>query len=143
MNRKDFQKPSKIRIKEARKLLDGGLFSGSYYLAGYSLEFALKASIARLLGTPKPFEFPKKEFRQFIDDIYTHNLRKLFDSADLWNQFDKELKNNKQLSVNWSLVQGWSENARYEFKTEVEAKDLFKAITDKSNGVLPWLKKYW
>jgi len=46
VDRKDLQTLSTIRLKEATALLKAGLFDGSYYLAGYSVECALKACIA-------------------------------------------------------------------------------------------------
>jgi HEPN domain-containing protein len=47
MNRADFHKLAEIRIKEARVLLDRKCYAGAYYLAGYAVECALKACIAR------------------------------------------------------------------------------------------------
>jgi hypothetical protein len=47
-------------------------------------------------------------------------------------------------TANWTTARNWSESGRYNSEiTESEAKDLFLAITDPTNGVLPWLKKYW
>jgi len=42
-NYKDLKKLSTLRIEEAKVLLDNNKYSGSYYLAGYSIELALKA----------------------------------------------------------------------------------------------------
>jgi len=47
MNRTELQRLSRIRIKEAKFLLDGGCYNGAYYLAGYAVECALKACIAK------------------------------------------------------------------------------------------------
>jgi HEPN domain-containing protein len=47
MNRTDLQQLAELRIKEARILLDGDSYSGAYYLAGYAIECALKACIAK------------------------------------------------------------------------------------------------
>jgi len=43
MNRDDFQLLSKLRVAEAKALLDAGLYTGSRYLMGYAVECALKA----------------------------------------------------------------------------------------------------
>jgi HEPN domain-containing protein len=48
MNRTDFQELAEERLEDARPLLDAGRFSGAYYLAGYAVECALQACIARL-----------------------------------------------------------------------------------------------
>ena len=47
VDRKDLQELSKVRLREATALLNLGLFDGAYYLAGYSVECALKACIAK------------------------------------------------------------------------------------------------
>jgi len=38
VDRRDLQELSKVRLKEARALLDFGLYDGAYYLAGYAVE---------------------------------------------------------------------------------------------------------
>lgn len=50
MDRGEFQQLSKVRLQEARALLKMGLSDGAYYLAGYAVEFALKACIAKGRG---------------------------------------------------------------------------------------------
>jgi HEPN domain-containing protein len=47
MNRSDFHRLTEIRIKEAKVLLDRKCYEGAYYLAGYAVECALKACIAK------------------------------------------------------------------------------------------------
>ena len=50
LDREGFRRLAEQRITEAQALLDAGLPSGAYYLAGYSVECALKASICQLFG---------------------------------------------------------------------------------------------
>ena len=57
MDRKGLQDLSKIRLNEANALLQLGLFDGAYYLAGFPVECALKARIAK--GT-RQCEFPER-----------------------------------------------------------------------------------
>ena len=47
VDRKELQELSKIRLKEASALLELGLSDGAYYLAGFAVECALKACIAK------------------------------------------------------------------------------------------------
>lgn len=47
MKRSDLQKLARIRLKEAKVLLDNRQYSGAYYLSGYVIECALKACIAK------------------------------------------------------------------------------------------------
>ncbi len=77
MNRTDFQNIAKLRIKEAKVLLDNGCFEGTYYLLGYAVECALKACIAK---QTKLHEFPDSKV---VRESYTHDLEKLVKVAGL------------------------------------------------------------
>lgn len=77
MNRKDLQIIAEKRIKEAKFLFEDDCFEGAYYLAGYSIECALKACIAKQI---KRHVFPDKKF---INDSYTHDLNQLLGLAGL------------------------------------------------------------
>jgi HEPN domain-containing protein len=50
MHRNDLMRLSRLRIREARVLLEAGEFPGAYYLAGYAVECALKACVASSAG---------------------------------------------------------------------------------------------
>ena len=78
MNRADLQKLANLRIEEAKVLLDNGYYAGSYYLAGYAVECALKACIAKLT---KRYDFPPD--RSAINNIYVHKPETLMKSAQL------------------------------------------------------------
>ena len=40
------------------------------------------------------------------------------------------------LGLNWQLVKDWNEKARYQQKTEAQARELYRAVTDIADGVL-------
>jgi hypothetical protein len=63
VNRTDFQQLADVRIDEGAALLALPVprSDGAYYLAGYAVECALKACIAR---TYNQHDWPDKEFRQ-------------------------------------------------------------------------------
>jgi len=103
-------------------------------LAGYAVECALKACIAKLVGL---HDFPDK---QLANDSHTHNLAALLRVAKLDDDFANA---NTELKDNWIIVKEWSERSRYERHTVEDAKDLFAAITDSTDGVLPWIKARW
>ena len=69
MNRAGFQHLAELRLREAEALLAAGLPDGAYYLAGYSVECALKACIAK---RTREHDFPEKESK----DFYIHDLDK-------------------------------------------------------------------
>jgi HEPN domain-containing protein len=55
LKRRDLRELALLRLKEAQVLFANGCWSGAYYLAGYAVECALKACIAK--GTER-HEFP-------------------------------------------------------------------------------------
>jgi HEPN domain-containing protein len=139
MNRDDFQKLANLRIKEAKVLLDNRYYAGSYYLAGYAIECALKACIAK---RTKRYEFPPP--KEVVGNIYTHKPETLLVSANLWAAFKTDMQSDPTLANYWLVVKGWSVEQRYEMNiTESMARDIYKAVTDRRHGVLTWLKKRW
>ena|SRR5947209_5713987 len=128
-----FQRLSEIRIEEARILLDAKKYSGAYYLAGYAVEFAFKACIAK---KTRRHSYPDKDHSI---KCYTHDLEKLLELVGL----KPILASIAHLKVPWGIVKDWSEQARFEKKSRVEARDLYEAITDLHHGVLTWIKLHW
>ena len=137
MNRADLKKISLIRTHEAQILLKKKKYSGSYYIAGYAMECALKACIAK---KTKKSEFPDK---QAVIASYTHNLDNLIKSAGLEHDLNQEIARIRNFAIYWTVAKDWSEEARYEIKNRREAEDLLKAIIDPREGVLRWIKLYW
>ncbi len=138
MNRTDLQKLSRIRIKEAKVLLDNGYFNGAYYLLGYSVECALKACVAKQVMR---YDFPDK---QLTTGAYTHNLNHLITTARLRNELNNEIRNDPDFQTNWAIVRDWSEQSRYLHEiSEAEARTLYSACTARGKGVLSWIRKYW
>lgn len=137
MNRSDLQNLTKLRLKEARALLDKELFSGSYYLCGYAVECALKACLAK---QTKEHDFPNKKI---ANDSYTHNLSQLIRVAGLQSVLDEEMDRDSKFAVNWAIVKDWSEESRYEIHSSRAAHALYLAVTDKNHGVHKWLKRHW
>ncbi|WP_394752426.1 DNA-binding protein [Crenothrix sp.] len=137
MNKIELESLAVIRIKEAEILLMANCYHGAYYLAGYALECALKACIAKQV---KEFDFPDKKL---ANDSYTHNLANLVITAGLKQKLTEQEKQNKEFRLNWAIVIEWSEESRYECAIKKQdAHDLFDAITDTESGILPWLMKY-
>ncbi len=138
MNRADFQQLATLRIAEAKALLAAGFPAGAYYLAGYAIEDAIKACIAKAV---QQFDFPEKER---VIESYQHNLVKLLKPAGLENELNDAKTKNKALDRNWLIVKDWKENARYSTTITVQlAASLISAIEDPKDGVLPWLVQRW
>lgn len=123
-----------MRAEDSRLLLEARHFDGAYYLAGYAVECGLKACIA------KGFKQDDIPDPALVKQIYTHDLTKLLEHAGI----RQNVRPNSPLDVSWGIVRQWSEQARYELgTTELEANEMFNAVNDAANGVLPWLKLYW
>ena len=131
------QRLAKERMTDAKILLAARRWSAAYYLAGYAVECALKACIARLM---KAEEFPD---RTFADKCWTHNLLQLLGLADLKTDFNAAMLADTDLRDNWDIVKEWNESSRYARKTKADAEDLYEAITDNKHGVLSWIKGRW
>lgn len=137
MNRKDFQVLSRVRLKEAKALLGLGLYDGAYYLAGYSIECAFKACIAK---QTKRYDFPDKAL---VQGLYTHAPRDLLLKADLATELEAHANADSVFRGYWNLVRQWSAESRYNVHRRDEADLLIRAIADRQHGVMTWLKRYW
>jgi HEPN domain. len=137
MNRADLKALTRIRIAEAKTLLDAGHYPGAYYLAGYAVECAVKACIARKVRSG---DFPDK---QLANQVFTHDLPTLVRSAGLAAALDADRSATPALDINWAIVKDWSFDARYEVGiTAARASDLYRACAAR-NGILPWVRKRW
>jgi HEPN domain-containing protein len=134
-----FKKLSELRIAEAKLLYQAGHYCGAFYLAGYAVECALKAKIAKDL---RKHDIPDPKA---IEQTKTHNLQELLIQANLHIKFGKTSKKNSQLAVNWDTivgVDGWSEESRYnETIDKLEAEKLIDAIDNAKDGILVWIAK--
>ena len=137
MNRADLKQLARERLRDAKALFAAKQWSGAYYLAGYAVECALKACIAKLT---KPEEFPDKAL---ADKCWTHDFEKLLLTAGLRTDRDKDVNADAELEKNWETIKDWNESSRYARKTKAEARALLAAITDPNHGVLQWVKKRW
>jgi HEPN domain-containing protein len=136
VNRKQLQAVAETRVKDALLLYQQRRFAGVYYLAGYAIECALKACIAK---RTKRHDFPDKELAQAV---YTHDLTQLLKHAGLGQQLQLEFRNDRILEVRWGVVKDWNEKSRYESHGRSEARSLLEAVAD-GGGVFACLKKYW
>lgn len=134
--RRDFRTLAELRAEEARVLLRSRRHLGAYYLAGYAVECALKACIAK---QRKRFEFPPK--RKSVEKMYSHDLDTLLDVAGLEPQLKKEIAANPDFAANWNTVRDWTSESRYE-TSGLNGKELYNAVTG-PNGVLPWIRLRW
>jgi len=93
MNRTDFQEITGIRLRESKALLAAGFPDGAYYLAGYAIECALKACIAK---RTREHDFPEKKL---VNDSHTHDLGKLIQLAELQVELDNAMQTNPAMKA--------------------------------------------
>jgi HEPN domain-containing protein len=138
MNKSDLERLVEIRIKEAKALFDSGFFQGAYYLAGYSLECAIKACIAKQV---REFDFPNKDLAQ---KSHQHKLNELLGVAGLKQKLNEKEGEDIDFKLNWAVAKDWTVKSRYESQIEEsKATDLFNAVADEDSGILAWLKTFW
>lgn len=138
MNKTDLEELVNLRINEAKVLLDAESYPGAYYLAGYSLECAIKVCIAKQV---REYDFPNLELAK---NSYSHKLTDLLGVAGLKQKLAEKEQQDENFHLNWAVAKDWNEKARYESRVEErKAKDLYEAITHNQSGILAWLKTFW
>jgi HEPN domain-containing protein len=137
MNRSDLKALATIRLNEAASLLKNGHYSGAYYLAGYVVECALKACIAK---QTQRYDFPDRRRAQ---DSWIHSPTKLVQAAGLQTLLDTENSRDSKFAANWNVVKDWSEESRYRNSDQKNAEEIIRAISDRRHGVLRWLRRHW
>jgi HEPN domain-containing protein len=137
VNRAELQQLANDRIRDAKTLLAGKRWSAAYYLAGYAVECALKACIAKLT---KPDEFPD---RTFAEKCWTHDIERLVLLAGIKKERDDDNNADPTRAEYWARVKDWTESSRYARIPKKKAIELYKAITDAKHGVLPWIHSRW
>ncbi len=142
MNRAQLQRLAEDRIIDAQALLDTTRWAAAYYLAGYSVECALKSCVLAHIEKTGMIYRDRKYLRS-LADCWTHDLDMLVDLSGLTEDFGKARGMNRDLAGYWGVVSNWSETSRYDEKGETESQKLVEAITHEPNGVLPWIRTRW
>jgi hypothetical protein len=137
VNRSHLRRLTDRRVREAGILLANRQWSGAYYVAGYAVERALKACVAR---QTRQYDFPDKKV---VSASHTHDLDRLVGIAGLRHALDVHIAASPPFAVNWAVAKDWRVESRYEFHGSRRARDLFNAVTDPRDGVLQWLRRHW
>lgn len=137
LTKSDLQRLAHVRLEDSIALLQQNKASSAYYLAGYSVELALKACISKL------FQSNAIPDKALVNAVYTHSLESLMNSSGLLPDLKAEIKANAVFGSYWGVVSKWNESSRYEFWDPMAASTLIGAIADDTNGVFTWLKKHW
>lgn len=139
MNRRSFQKLAEARLLDSKALLKAKRYDAAFYLAGYVVECALKACVAK---KTRRYDFPRKD----AGGLYTHGLETLVKAAGIDKAFEQDLRNDPTLDGYWQIVKDWKPEGRYDLRgarAAHTAKTFLLAVDDKQHGVLQCLSKYW
>jgi HEPN domain len=131
------QKIADSKMEDAILLFNNGRFSNAYYLAGYAVEIALKACIAKHVQADT---IPDK---QFILDAHSHSFAKLVGTAGLTAELKAEQNRDSEFHANWGIANEWNTASRYDATDKSTVHYLVNAIADPNHGVLRWIKKHW
>ena len=138
MKRSELKRLAELRVRDALNLLRGRRYDACYYLAGYAVECALKACIAkqfRASTIPDPGR---------VKSIFTHQLEALVNVAGLAESLNEETRIDPDFEAYWNVVKDWKPDRRYQTgTTRYEAQNLYDAINDPDHGVFQWLRRYW
>jgi HEPN domain-containing protein len=127
-----------MHLRAARVLIATGHWSSAYHLAGFAVECGLKASIAK---RTRRYDFPPRDTTR---ELYIHDLTALVKAADLGAARDAASRASKAFDKNWATVKDWTVESRYDPAiSEQMARDLYRAITARHNGVMGWIRKLW
>ena len=137
LSRHLLQKLSIGKIEDAALLFEAGRWSNAYYLAGYAIEFAFKACIARRFTAEA---IPDKKF---VLSIHSHNLKELVGLAGLKAELRAREGEDSHFAANWGITAQWLPEARYEQSDKASAHYLLEAISQPEHGVLKWIQIYW
>lgn len=138
-----------LRLEEAQILVQNGKPDGAFYLAGYSVELALKAKVAERLGLPGLFDEQNtnqqfaglNELRRLVK---THNLTLLFVMSGLKAAFDQLRVTQAEFSTAASWLNDWNEGLRYRSPGAVTQMGVehFISTLGEVTGLLQWIEKH-
>ena len=136
VDRAEFKKLALMRLDDARVLLKQRRYSAAYNLAGYAVECALKACLAK---KARRYAFPPKP-KIVRDHYYTHDLQKIAGESGLLPELERR---HPKLATYWATVKDWTGESRYDSRAGKRAKDILIAIEDPADGVLQCIKRHW
>ena len=135
ITRKDLQELAAARLADAQILYKYKRYDAAYCLAGYAVECALKACLAR---KTKRHDFPDKKD---TDKAHTHDLQALLSLSGVGEKLG-DFRDDPALRKQWSIVKEWSETSRYHRSGRERAGIIINAVAG-ARGVLQCLKDYW
>src|SRR5208337_1776192 len=113
LKRRDLQVVAEEKLADAILPVNNNRFSNAYYLSGYAVEIGLKACIA------KEFIAEAIPYKNFVNEIYKHNLKALIGVAGLAASLRTAQDGDPIFAQNWAVVTQWAPEIRYEMVGDV------------------------
>lgn len=139
MNRTHWQRLAEERLIAAQALLAMQQWSSAYYLAGYAVEFGLKSCILVHVEATGIIFVEKK----FSEQCWSHDVEELALLAGLESDLNAAMKARPIFRDNWLIVREWNETSRYHLYSQARSEELYRAISDQVEGVMPWIRSRW
>jgi HEPN domain-containing protein len=110
---------------------------GVYWHAGFAVEQILKAVVVKVEGL---MAWPVQ--RSGAD---WHNLSKIANYAQLPSHLRTAFAADANFGAYWLTVKDWDQRKRYpgHHPTSDEAKELLRAISNPTSGVMRWLQRHY
>jgi hypothetical protein len=105
--RADLQRLADEKLSDAEILFNAKSWSNAYYLAGYAVELAIKACIA------KSFKADTAPDKDLVMKTYSHEFPKLIGTAGLTAELQKQVEASQEFGTAWGVVNEWSPDDRY------------------------------
>ena len=134
----DIEKLAQQKLAAARALLDNGHLDDAYYLAGYSIELYLKASICKTLGADDFFMFDKLSSKENYRAFRNHNYKDLLVFSGLQPAFEVAVQ-EPDFAVNWTTVKKWNVKYRYVLG---QYPGTVKDFLNSSQIICTWIQKH-
>ena len=117
----ELRKLAKARLRDAQILFDAKRYDGAIYMCGYVIEIGLKIRICKTL---KWTGFPQtnREFEKY-KSFKTHDLDVLLALSGI------EGKVKREFLIEWSSVNSWNPESRYNPIGNVSRQDAKDMIT--------------
>lgn len=142
MTRQDLQQLARDRVIDAKALLDARRYPAAYYIVGYAVEASLKSCVLAHIDQSGRL-FTDQAFARSLADCWTHDLKKLIRLAGLQDLLDGKLKLGGPFPGFWGVVNEWNETSRYVNRNQIEAEELYEAVSQEPDGVIAWIRRYW
>jgi len=143
-SKKDIISLAEEKLDDAEYLIKDKRYNTAFYIAGYVIEYLLKAKICKTLGIENLFDFENTNSKKYHVDnnlnrsFKVHDYDQLLVLSGLYPEFDIQMTDVK-FKAHWSKVCTWSENCRYlTGKNESETKDMLTSIKE----IKQWIEKH-